>query len=95
MSVWAFEKLTDKKWGVIGIKYRRVPCEHKPEKQAPAISNPSPLPSQPDWGKQHQHRAEVAQSLSGGCKVMSSLQKVCAGCQHDQCSKQHRLLLTS
>lgn len=23
VSVWAFEKLADKKWGVIGIKYRR------------------------------------------------------------------------
>jgi hypothetical protein len=57
VSVWAFEKLTDKKWGVIGIKYRRVPCEHKPENQAPAISNPSPWPSQADWGAHH--RAEL------------------------------------
>jgi hypothetical protein len=22
VSVWAYEKLADKKWGVIGIKYR-------------------------------------------------------------------------
>jgi hypothetical protein len=23
VSVWAFEKLADKKWGVMGIKYRQ------------------------------------------------------------------------
>jgi hypothetical protein len=23
VSVWAFEKLADKKWGVVGIKYRQ------------------------------------------------------------------------
>lgn len=51
VSVWAFEKLADKKWGVIGIKYRRVPCDHRPNNPAPAIGNPSPWPSQADWGE--------------------------------------------
>ncbi|KAG2427408.1 hypothetical protein HXX76_012344 [Chlamydomonas incerta] len=34
VSVFAFEKLADVKWGVIGIKYRRVPCDYKPAKRA-------------------------------------------------------------
>lgn len=34
VSVWAFEKLADLKWGVIGIKYREVPCGTKPAKPA-------------------------------------------------------------
>lgn len=51
VSIWAFEKLADVKWGVIGIKYRRVPCEHRPDNPAPAIANPSPPPSQADWGE--------------------------------------------
>eukprot|EP01025_Chloroclados_australasicus_P032926 TRINITY_DN3344_c1_g1_i1.p1 TRINITY_DN3344_c1_g1~~TRINITY_DN3344_c1_g1_i1.p1 ORF type:complete len:430 (-),score=47.91 TRINITY_DN3344_c1_g1_i1:1535-2668(-) len=42
LSIWAFEKLADPKWGVIGLKYREVPCDHKPEKQAPAPVTPFP-----------------------------------------------------
>ncbi|KAI3429474.1 hypothetical protein D9Q98_005566 [Chlorella vulgaris] len=42
ISVWAFEKLADKKWGVIGIQYRPVPCNKLPDNPAPPISNPTP-----------------------------------------------------
>ncbi|PRW60661.1 hypothetical protein C2E21_0949 [Chlorella sorokiniana] len=42
ISIWAFEKLADKKWGVIPIQYREVPCSYQPPKPAPAISNPTP-----------------------------------------------------
>eukprot|EP01024_Parvocaulis_polyphysoides_P062324 TRINITY_DN7089_c0_g3_i2.p1 TRINITY_DN7089_c0_g3~~TRINITY_DN7089_c0_g3_i2.p1 ORF type:complete len:425 (+),score=67.85 TRINITY_DN7089_c0_g3_i2:156-1430(+) len=34
LSVWAFEKLTDIKWGVIGLLYRPVPCDYKPNQWA-------------------------------------------------------------
>ena len=42
LSVWAFERLADKKWGVIGIKWREVPCDANPEKLAPRPANPTP-----------------------------------------------------
>lgn len=47
ISVWAFEKLADIKWGVIGIKYRIVPCDYKP-------ANPARLPDGklPSQGRQ-------------------------------------------
>eukprot|EP01023_Acetabularia_acetabulum_P054513 TRINITY_DN616_c0_g1_i1.p1 TRINITY_DN616_c0_g1~~TRINITY_DN616_c0_g1_i1.p1 ORF type:complete len:197 (+),score=41.49 TRINITY_DN616_c0_g1_i1:115-705(+) len=34
VSVWAFEKLADLKWGVIGIQYREVSCGYQPSKKA-------------------------------------------------------------
>eukprot|EP01023_Acetabularia_acetabulum_P055085 TRINITY_DN6326_c0_g1_i4.p1 TRINITY_DN6326_c0_g1~~TRINITY_DN6326_c0_g1_i4.p1 ORF type:complete len:383 (-),score=74.76 TRINITY_DN6326_c0_g1_i4:1435-2583(-) len=40
LSIWAFEKLADPKWGVIGLHYRAVPCDHVPENAAPALLNP-------------------------------------------------------
>ena len=40
LSVYAFEKLADLKWGVMGIKWRRVPCEHTPIYQAPPVAKP-------------------------------------------------------
>lgn len=42
LSVWAFEKLADKKWGVIGLKYRPVPCDYVPANPAPPIAEPFP-----------------------------------------------------
>lgn len=44
LSVYAFEKLASLKWGVIGIKWRRVPCDHQPYWQAPPVSNPWCVP---------------------------------------------------
>eukprot|EP01025_Chloroclados_australasicus_P018455 TRINITY_DN196_c0_g1_i5.p1 TRINITY_DN196_c0_g1~~TRINITY_DN196_c0_g1_i5.p1 ORF type:complete len:418 (-),score=51.86 TRINITY_DN196_c0_g1_i5:3505-4758(-) len=47
LSVWAFEKFADTKWGVIGLQYQEVPCDHKPWKVAPAPENifdPAPIP---------------------------------------------------
>ena len=40
LSVYAFEKLADLSWGVIGLKWRRVPCNLTPYKLAPTPSNP-------------------------------------------------------
>eukprot|EP00877_Chromochloris_zofingiensis_P010717 jgi/Chrzof1/589/Cz01g21130.t1 len=34
MSVWAFQKLADVKWGVIPMKYRQVDCSYQPAKAA-------------------------------------------------------------
>ncbi|KAF8055096.1 2-carboxy-D-arabinitol-1-phosphatase [Scenedesmus sp. PABB004] len=34
LSIWAFEKLSDTKWGVIGTMWRDVPCWHRPQKFA-------------------------------------------------------------
>ena len=34
LSAWAFEKLADTKWGVIGVEWRDVPCSHRPAKPA-------------------------------------------------------------
>lgn len=42
LSTWAFEKLASKKWGVISIKLRAVPCNHKPYKPAPPADSPTP-----------------------------------------------------
>lgn len=42
LSIWAFEKLADTKWGVIGLQYRQVPCGYAPERPAPPRANPFP-----------------------------------------------------
>lgn len=34
MSLWAFEKLADTKWGVMSIEWRDVPCWYRPVKRA-------------------------------------------------------------
>jgi hypothetical protein len=46
MSVWAFERLAEKKWGVIGISWRDVPCWYKPKNAAkqPWWAKPTPAP---------------------------------------------------
>eukprot|EP01024_Parvocaulis_polyphysoides_P018031 TRINITY_DN17957_c0_g3_i2.p1 TRINITY_DN17957_c0_g3~~TRINITY_DN17957_c0_g3_i2.p1 ORF type:complete len:428 (+),score=50.07 TRINITY_DN17957_c0_g3_i2:166-1284(+) len=42
LSIWAFEKLAHPKWGVIGLKYRPVPCDLEPEKAAAPAATPFP-----------------------------------------------------
>lgn len=42
MAVWALEKLADKKWGVIGIQFRAVPCSFRPANPAPPAAHPTP-----------------------------------------------------
>ena len=34
ISVWAYEKLADTKWGVIAIEWRDVDCKYQPSKKA-------------------------------------------------------------
>lgn len=36
LSQWAFEKLADLRWGVVAVRYREVPCDYRPGKQAVA-----------------------------------------------------------
>eukprot|EP01025_Chloroclados_australasicus_P008912 TRINITY_DN1330_c1_g1_i2.p1 TRINITY_DN1330_c1_g1~~TRINITY_DN1330_c1_g1_i2.p1 ORF type:complete len:380 (-),score=33.30 TRINITY_DN1330_c1_g1_i2:1662-2801(-) len=45
LSVWAFEKLAEHRWGVVGLRYRQVPCDYVPYKPAP------PPPQGPYWGE--------------------------------------------
>lgn len=51
LSVHTFEKLADKKWGVIGIKYRPVSCDHQPHRSPGRPSNPTPGVLPPPWVK--------------------------------------------
>jgi hypothetical protein len=36
MSVWAYEKLAERKWGVIAVSWRDVPCWYRPKSPAKA-----------------------------------------------------------
>eukprot|EP01025_Chloroclados_australasicus_P068414 TRINITY_DN94_c0_g1_i4.p4 TRINITY_DN94_c0_g1~~TRINITY_DN94_c0_g1_i4.p4 ORF type:complete len:192 (+),score=8.79 TRINITY_DN94_c0_g1_i4:235-810(+) len=45
LSVWAFEKLTELRWGVLGLLYRPVPCNYRPEQKAYTRGEPF-------WGQQ-------------------------------------------
>ncbi|KAG1667547.1 hypothetical protein FOA52_014627 [Chlamydomonas sp. UWO 241] len=62
LSVWAFEKLADVKWGVIPIKYREVACTDTPRRKAidpygatPGQYAPAGTPYHPtrDWPELH------------------------------------------
>jgi len=46
LSIWAFEKLADTKYGVIGTMWRDVPCWQKPSKPARVPSWRKPTPGQ-------------------------------------------------
>ena len=46
LSIWAFEKLSDTKWGVIGTTWRDVPCWHRPSKWARVPSWKKPTPGE-------------------------------------------------
>ncbi|KAI8470465.1 MAG: RlpA-like double-psi beta-barrel-protein domain-containing protein-containing protein [Monoraphidium minutum] len=56
LSLWAFEKLADIKWGVIALEWRDVACDYRPTKQA---ANPfgrkTPMPEwykpRPGWSR--------------------------------------------
>jgi hypothetical protein len=51
LSIWAFEKLASTKWGVIPLRWRAVPCDHKPTKAAPPPTYPTPGQSPPAGAK--------------------------------------------
>lgn len=51
LSLWAYEKLASTKWGVIGLEWRAVPCDHKPYRLAPPLPNPTPGESPPYGAK--------------------------------------------
>lgn len=71
LSVWTFEKLSERRWGVIGLQYREVPCDYKPENEAPPAKDPTPgvpPPShakRPSWAKTVVNQ-EADLSLSSG-----------------------------
>ncbi|KXZ51940.1 hypothetical protein GPECTOR_11g65 [Gonium pectorale] len=52
LSTWAFEKLADRKWGVIGLQVRPVPCWQRPGRAAFLPPNHSPFVSRVHrpWG---------------------------------------------
>lgn len=54
LSIWAFEKLADTKWGVIGLQYREVSCGYKPSKVAPAPRSPFPGEGPEKYGISYQ-----------------------------------------
>lgn len=41
LSIWAWERLADTKYGVMGLKYRTVPCDYQPQKTAALAPKPS------------------------------------------------------
>ncbi|KAI8465691.1 MAG: hypothetical protein J3K34DRAFT_395999 [Monoraphidium minutum] len=45
ISVWAFQKLADMKWGVIPVQYREVDCGHQPSKKASGDTFPGVFPT--------------------------------------------------
>eukprot|EP01025_Chloroclados_australasicus_P009372 TRINITY_DN1359_c0_g1_i1.p1 TRINITY_DN1359_c0_g1~~TRINITY_DN1359_c0_g1_i1.p1 ORF type:complete len:446 (-),score=39.41 TRINITY_DN1359_c0_g1_i1:1167-2372(-) len=45
LSAWAFEKLAEHRWGVIGLKYRQVACDYQPTNVAQVP------PEGPFWGE--------------------------------------------
>jgi hypothetical protein len=51
LSVWAYEKLSGKQWGVVGVEWRDVPCWYKPKTAAkvPSFTKATPAPS---WERQ-------------------------------------------
>ena len=58
MSAWAFEKLAEKRWGVIAIEWRDVSCSHRPAKPAVkpgAFGGPTDMPvsykPRPGWSR--------------------------------------------
>lgn len=67
ISVWAFEKIAPTKWGVIGLKYRAVPCNNNPAWNAPNVANAtkgSPPPKGNvrlvrDWPDMSSNRADA------------------------------------
>lgn len=69
LSVWAYEKLAEKKWGVIGISQRDVPCWYKPKNAAkqPWWSKPTPAPY---WYKapcEYPTACNRPRAVSGSC----------------------------
>lgn len=42
VGIWTFEKLAETRWGVIGLKYRQVPCDYKPERSPRPLWNKTP-----------------------------------------------------
>jgi hypothetical protein len=45
--VWAYEKLAETKWGVIGVQWRDVDCSYRPANRAvvPSWIAPTKMPS--------------------------------------------------
>ena len=47
LSVWAYEKLAEVKWGVIGVQWRDVDCAYRPSNRAvvPSWITPTKMPA--------------------------------------------------
>jgi hypothetical protein len=56
LSLWAFEKLADTKWGVMALEWRDVSCSHRPAKPAQKpFGSRTPMPDnykpRPGWNR--------------------------------------------
>jgi hypothetical protein len=66
ISLWAFEKLADLKWGVIGMEWRDVSCSYKPALQARSPFGRTSMPDNYKPRPGEAHRAGCApRPLSG------------------------------
>ncbi|GFH32161.1 predicted protein [Haematococcus lacustris] len=99
ISTYAFEKLADKKWGVIAMKYRQVPCGYVPNKVAsvPRGSSPSPPEYAAPWGwsaskdKRPRFSTSPAQSSPSTSTVSGIISSAMAGRTHPSAAGSGRL----
>ncbi|KAL6768135.1 hypothetical protein ACKKBF_B37940 [Auxenochlorella protothecoides x Auxenochlorella symbiontica] len=76
LSVWAFEKLANTTWGVMGIRYREVPCRAEAKKKALPCPHPTPVdlpPSgqtPPNNSVVFERRDDWAGKLQGALKMV-------------------------
>ena len=73
MSLWAYEKLADTKWGVIAVEWRDVACDFKPWKPAKKPwGSKSEMPSwyrpRPGWNRWMDKR--ISMFPNSGRKLM-------------------------
>eukprot|EP00775_Hariotina_reticulata_P005109 gene5109-5349_t len=69
ISSWTFEKLAERKYGVIGIRYREVPCDYCPDNEAqlPAGQSPSaPVQAPPSGWSSSQDKRPAAKMCAQG-----------------------------
>ena len=64
LSIYAFTKLADMKWGVISVEYRQVDCGSRPWKSAGGGYGPPVLPQ--EWQARKRPDFDWRKYFSGG-----------------------------
>jgi hypothetical protein len=59
LSVWAFERLARKRFGVMALRYREVPCNYYPENPAKDAENPTPYDYPPKQARKPHEKVYV------------------------------------